>query len=90
METVSVIKAQFAQVLGEILSMQDELQSVGLTVTGSRGQPMPNRLISEVRAHRFLLLQIAALLRHADPSGDVPVPSEDEIDRLRKEWEEGL
>jgi hypothetical protein len=81
----SVREKQLARVFGEIGRLESELDSGSLTVEGSKGQPMPNRLLAELRAHRWLLLR---MLDGAGPGGDRP-PAEDVVDRIRAEWEAG-
>jgi hypothetical protein len=85
MDCDSVREKQLARVLGEIGRLEDGLDSGSLTVPGSKGQPMPNRLLAELRAHRWLLLR---MLDGAAPGGDAP-PAEDVVDRIRAEWEAG-
>ena len=81
----SVREEQLAHVLEEIGRLEDDLGAGPLTVPGSKGQPMPNRLLAELRAHRWLLLR---MLDGAAPGGDTP-PAEDVVDRIRAEWEAG-
>jgi hypothetical protein len=81
----SVREEQLAHVLEEIGRLEDDLHAGPLTVPGSKGQPMPNRLLAELRAHRWLLLR---MLDGAAPGGDRP-PAEDVVDRIRAEWEAG-
>jgi hypothetical protein len=81
----SVREEQLAHVLEEIGRLEDDLGAGALTVPGSKGQPMPNRLLAELRAHRWLLLR---MLDGAGPGGDRP-PAEDVVDRIRAEWEAG-
>ena len=50
---------------------------------GSKNQPMPNRLLGELRAHRWLL---ARLLADGPVSSGPPVA--DAVDQLRAEWED--
>jgi hypothetical protein len=82
----SVLAAQTARMVGEIARLQAELDSGELVVEGSKGQPMPNRLLAELRAHRWLLVRMLAGLTGA--AGGVP-PAEDVVDRIRREWEDG-
>jgi hypothetical protein len=44
---------------------------------------MPNRLLAELRQHRWLLVR---MLDGAGTHGDAP-PAEDAVDALRREWE---
>jgi hypothetical protein len=46
---------------------------------------MHNRLLAELRAHRWLLLR---MLDGVPVGGDRP-PAEDVVDRIRAEWENG-
>jgi hypothetical protein len=86
MDRDSVREKQLARVLGEVERLETELDTGSLTVEGSKGQPMPNRLLAELRAHRWLLLR---MLDGAPPGGDAPPPAEDVVDRIRAEWENG-
>ncbi len=79
-----VLGAQADRVMAEIERMQAELDGGSLTVLGSKGQPMPNRLLSELRAHRWLL---ARLLAEGSPVAPGP-PVADAVDALRREWED--
>jgi hypothetical protein len=74
---------QADRVLAEIERLQQELDAGPLTVPGSKGQPMPNRLLGELRAHRWLL---ARLLADGPAPGGPPVA--DAVDQLRAEWED--
>jgi hypothetical protein len=78
-----VLAAQADRVLVEITRMQDALDAGDMVVSGSKGQPQPNRLLGELRAHRWLL---ARLLADGSPSSGPPVV--DAVDRLRQEWED--
>jgi hypothetical protein len=73
---------QAERVLGEIHRLQDELDAGPLTVPGSKGQPMPNRLLGELRSHRWLLARLLA----DGPALPGP-PAADAVDQLRVEWE---
>lgn len=79
-----MLEEQLAHVLDEIGRLETELGEGKLTVEGSKGQPMPNRLLAELRAHRWLLVRMLG----GGDRADVPrVP--DEVDRIRAEWEAG-
>jgi hypothetical protein len=78
-----VLAGQADRVLVEITRLQAELDAGDLVVFGSKGQPMPNRLLGELRAHRWLL---ARLLAGGPVSPDRPVA--DAVDALRAEWED--
>jgi hypothetical protein len=80
-----VLAAQTARMVTEIGRLEAELDSGALVVEGSKGQPMPNRLLAELRAHRWLLVR---MLAGTAAPGDVP-PAEDVVDRIRREWEDG-
>lgn len=75
--------AQLARTVAEIERLEKELDAGELTVEGSKGQPMPNRLLAELRAHRWLLLR---MLDGAGGTPDRP-PAEDVVDQIRAEWE---
>jgi hypothetical protein len=78
-----VLGAQADRVMAEITRMQDALDAGDMVVTGSKGQPQPNRLLGELRAHRWLL---ARLLAEGPASPGPPVA--DAVDQLRREWED--
>lgn len=81
---MSVLTDQAQRVLAEITRLQEELDGGPLTVPGSKGQPMPNRLLGELRAHRWLLARL--LSGESVPAGP---PVADAVDALRLEWENG-
>ena len=78
-----VLEDQTARVLAEITRLQDELDSGDLVTEGSKGQPVPNRLLAELRAHRWLLVRM--LTDGPAPPGP---PAADAVDALRAEWED--
>ena len=53
-----------ARTLDEIAALEAELAVAPLIVEGSKGQPIPNKLLAEIRAHRALAdkLQISLAL----------------------------
>jgi hypothetical protein len=77
-----VLGEQADRVLAEIGRLEAELDAGDLVVFGSKGQPVPNRLLAELRSHRWLLVRMLA--------GSPPVgpPAADAIDALRAEWED--
>jgi len=77
-----VLAGQADRVLAEITRLQDELDAGDLVVFGSKGQPMPNRLLGELRAHRWLLARLLA-----DGPSPAGPPVADAVDQLRAEWE---
>ena len=79
-----MLAAQVDRTLAEISALEKALDDGPLTVEGSMGQPVANRLLAELRAHRVLLLRLLGVFT---PDGAGPV--EDELDRLRQEWESG-
>jgi hypothetical protein len=83
MDREAIITAQIGHVLGEIGRLEAELGDGSLTVAGSKGQPMPNRLLAELRQHRWLLVRML----DGAAAGDGP-PPEDAVDALRREWED--
>jgi hypothetical protein len=80
---VSVLAAQAERVLAEIHRLEVELDAGDLVVVGSKNQPIPNRLLGELRAHRWLL----ARLMSDNPTPGGP-PAADAVDALRREWED--
>jgi hypothetical protein len=80
---VSVLAGQAERVLAEIRQMEAALDAGDLVVAGSKGQPMPNRLLGELRAHRWLLARLLA----DGPASSGP-PAADAVDQLRREWED--
>lgn len=80
-----MLEEQLAHVLDEITRLEDDLGAGGLTVPGSKGQPVPNRLLAELRAHRWLLMRMLDDGRAGPPP--VLPPAEDVVDRIRAEWE---
>lgn len=79
----AVLEEQAARVLDEIGRLQDELDRGPLVVEGSKGQPVPTRLLGELRAHRWLLARM--LTDGPAPPGP---PAADAVDQLRQEWED--
>lgn len=77
-----VLEEQTERVLAEIGRLQDELDGGPMVVEGSKGQPMPNRLLAELRSHRWLLVRMLA----GGPAPSGP-PAADAVDQLRQEWE---
>lgn len=84
MDRDSILEGQVEHTLAEIAGLEGALDGAELTVPGSTGQPVPNRLLGELRAHRVLLLRLLGVFT---PDGAGPV--EDELDRIRKDWEAG-
>lgn len=78
-----VLEGQTARVLDEIERLQHELDAGELVVEGSKGQPMPNRLLAELRSHRWLLVRM--LTDGPAPAGP---PAADAVDALRAQWED--
>ena len=60
----NVTLGALARTLDEIADLEAELAVAPLIVEGSKGQPMPNRLLGEIRSHRALAdkLQISLAL----------------------------
>jgi hypothetical protein len=77
-----VLSVQADRVLAEIIRLEAELDAGELVVPGSKGQPMPNRLLGELRAHRWLLARLLA-----DGPSPAGPPVADAVDQLRQEWE---
>jgi hypothetical protein len=82
MDRDSVLAGQVDHTLAEIAGLESALGGAEMVVTGSTGQPRAHPLLGELRQHRRLLL---ALLGVFTPEGAGPV--EDELDRIRAEWE---
>ena len=80
-----VLGGQADRVMAEIERMQAELDGGALVTVGSKGQPVPNRLLGELRSHRWLL---ARLLAEGSPVVPGP-PVADSVDQLRAEWVNG-
>lgn len=80
----AVLEGQAARVLAEITRLEDELDAGSLVVEGSKGQPMPNRLLAELRSHRWLLVRMLSD-GTAAPGGP---PAADAVDQLRQEWQD--
>ena len=79
------LAAQADQVLAGIKRMQAELDAGPLTVPGSKGQPIPNGLLRELRAERWLYARLVA-----PAAGEsVAPPVADAVDALRAEWVNG-
>jgi hypothetical protein len=81
--STGVLAAQAERVLAEIHRLEHELDAGELVVAGSKGQPTPNKLLGELRSHRWLLARLLA-------DGPVPSgpPAADAVDQLRREWED--
>jgi hypothetical protein len=79
-----VLEGQTARVLDEIARLEAELDKGELVVEGSKGQPVPSRLLAELRSHRWLLMRMLS------DGGPVPAgpPAADAVDALRAEWED--
>ena len=84
MDRDSALQAQVDRTLAEIHGLEAALDGAELTVAGSMGQVKGNPLLAELRAHRLLLLRLLGVFT---PGGAGPV--EDELDRIRSEWEAG-
>jgi hypothetical protein len=80
-----VLAGQADRVLIEIGRLEAELDAGELVVFGSKGQPMANRLLGELRSHRWLLCRLLA-----DNPGSSGPPAADALDQLRAEWESGV
>jgi hypothetical protein len=80
----SVLETQLARVLAEIGRLEDELDAGPLVVEGSKGQPVPTRLLAELRSHRWLLVRMLS----DGPGVPVGPPAADAVDALRAEWED--
>lgn len=79
----AVLAEQTARVLDEITRLQAELDAGSLVTEGSKGQPVANRLLGELRSHRWLLVRM--LTDGPAPPGP---PAADAVDALRAEWED--
>lgn len=82
----SVLEEQTARVLAEITRLQDELDSGDLVTEGSKGQPVPNRLLAELRSHRWLLMRMLSDGPAYPPAAGPPAA--DAVDALRASWED--
>ncbi len=82
MDPGQVLEAQAERTLAEIGQLEKALDEGDLTVLGSMGQMVANKLLAELRQHRLLLLRLLGVSAFGgEPSGP------DELDRLRSEWE---
>ena len=81
----SVLDEQTARVLDEINRLQAELDAGPLVVGGSKGQPVPTRILAELRSHRWLLVRMLS----DGPGAPAGPPAADAVDQLRQEWEDG-
>jgi hypothetical protein len=79
-----VLDEQTARVLDEITRLQAELDTGPLVVEGSKGQPVPSRILAELRSHRWLLMRMLS----DGPAYPVGPPAADAVDALRAEWED--
>jgi hypothetical protein len=84
MDRDSVLADQVEHTLAEIAGLEKALDGAEMVTTGSTGQPKGHPVLAELRAHRVLLLRLLGVFT---PEGAGPV--EDELDRLRSEWESG-
>ena len=84
MDRDSVLAAQVEHTLAEITGLEKALDGAEMVVTGSTGQPRAHPVLAELRAHRVLLLRLLGVFT-ADGAG----PVEDELDRIRSDWEAG-
>ena len=84
MDRDSVLEAQVEHTLAEIAGLEKALDGAELVVTGSMGQAKGHPVLAELRQHRVLLLRLLGVFT---PEGAGPV--EDELDRIRSEWESG-
>jgi hypothetical protein len=82
MDRGMVLAAQAERTLAEIGQLEKALDDGELTVQGSMGQPIANKLLGELRQHRLLLLRLVGG-SVADGGG----LAEDELDQIRREWE---
>ncbi len=81
-DRAEVLESQTARVVAEIGRLEAELDAGPLVVEGSRGQPVPTKVLSELRSHRWLLVRMLS-------DGPMPAgpPVADAVDQLRAEWE---
>jgi hypothetical protein len=84
MDRDSVLAEQADRTLAEIGRLEVALDGGELMATGSMGQPVPTKLLGELRAHRLLLLRLLGVFT---PDGAGPV--EGELAQIRSEWEAG-
>jgi len=61
---------QACRSLDELADLSEELMTAPVTVPGSMGQPRPNPLLAEVRAHRLTLAKLLSQLCLPDADDD--------------------
>ena len=83
-DRAEVIESQTAIILAEVARLEAELATADLVVHGSRGQPVPNPLLAQVRQHRWLLARFLDAAVGPMPSGS---HGPDVVDAIRAEWE---
>jgi hypothetical protein len=81
MDRDEILEQQTARVLSELARLEEELDGSDWVVPGSRGQPMPTRLLGELRAHRWLLMRMLEGTARSSPG---PMPY-DPVAALRAE-----
>jgi hypothetical protein len=72
-----------AETLDECHRLRDELEAAGFLVAGSKGQPVANPLLKELRAHRAAFV---ALARQVEPEDDKPLTRTAAAALARKRW----
>jgi len=81
-DPLQALDEQLAHTMREITRMEAALEAGELIVDGSKGQPVPNGLLAELRAHRMAWLRLLGVV---GPAPEEPA-ARDPVDELRRSW----